>query len=396
MKIWKILLLLPLFICCNGQEPVPEPEPAPEPFLPENVFSISETEYVIAEEGGLLEVELEHSEDYEVEVDKDSRYWIKQVVARSDVSDLLFLIEANDDVVSRQGLIYVRAVARDTTITVTVTQMQHDAIILSPSKHEVEASGGRIQVKMKANVKVKVDIPSDVSGWISSVETRSMEEKMFTFEVASNPEYDKRTAELTFVSVDDESLSQKVTVVQAGRRDVMMLDDEQIDVPGEGGDIAVAFSHEGIEYDVTVRGKASEWIHKVETRSSELVTDRLVFSIQPNPGQNERTGRICFVSKASGQQLELVVNQSFIMSDHALRIVHDRESFEIPVITGTVLSGVIVWGDGLQEDYSQGASHDYYSNEERVTELLLKTKADVSMVTFDNIEGINEIDLSGF
>ena len=41
-------------------------------------------------------------------------------------------------------------------------------------------------------------------------------------------------------------------------------------------------------------------------------------------------------------------------------------------------------------------SHDYYSNDERVIELVLKAKADVSTVTFEDIEGINEIDLSGF
>ena len=390
MKNWKLLLLMLLFICCD------RPEPEPEPVLPENVFSISETEYVISEEGGVLEVGLEHSEDYEVEVHKDNSYWIRQVVSRSEVSALLFQIEPNDDVVSRQGQILVRPVSRDTTIVVTVTQMQHDAIILSPSKHEVEASGGRIQVKMKTNVMVKVGIPSDASDWIASVETRALEEKMLTFEVASNPEYAERRAELTFVSVDDESLSQKVTVIQAGRRDVMMLEDEEIDVPGEGGEITVAFSHEGIEYDVTVRGKASEWIHKIETRSEELVTDRLLFSILPNPDQKERTGKICFVSKASGQQLELVVNQSYIVNTHALRIVHEKRSFEIPQIKGTVLSGVVTWGDGLQEDYSHGLSHDYYSNDERVIELVLKAKADVSTVTFEDIEGINEIDLSGF
>ena len=52
MKNWKLLLLMLLFICCD------RPEPEPEPVLPENVFSISETEYVISEEGGVLEVEL--------------------------------------------------------------------------------------------------------------------------------------------------------------------------------------------------------------------------------------------------------------------------------------------------------------------------------------------------
>lgn len=394
MKNWKLLLLMLLFICCD--RPEPEPEPGPEPVLPENVFSISETEYVISEEGGVLEVELEHSEDYEVEVHKDNRYWIKQVVSRTEMSALLFQIEPNDDVVSRQGQILVRPVSQDTTIVVTVTQMQHDAIILSPSKHEVEASGDRIQVKMKANVMVKVEIPADASDWITSVETRALEEKMFTFEVASNPEYAKRTAELTFVSVDDESLCQKITVIQAGRRDIMMLEDEEIDVPGEGGEITIAFSHEGIEYDVAVRGAASGWIHEIDTRSAELVTDRHVFSILPNPDQTERTGRICFVSKASGQQLELVVNQGFIVRRHALRIVHEKEKFEMPHIEGTILSGVVTWGDGLQVDYSHGLTHDYYSNDERVIELVLEAKIDVNAVTFENIEGINEIDLSRF
>ena len=76
-----------------------------------------------------------------------------------------------------------------------------------------------------------------------------------------------------------------------------------------------------------------------------------------------------------------------------LVVKHTAPKFNIPVFTGANIRGTVTWGDGAQEDYQKGLSHEYAEQKEYTTTISI---TGVEAVELENISGIAEIDFTGF
>ncbi len=76
-----------------------------------------------------------------------------------------------------------------------------------------------------------------------------------------------------------------------------------------------------------------------------------------------------------------------------LVVKHTAPNFTIPAFWGSRISGSVQWGDGSQEDYAAGLSHDFAEQKEHTTTISVKR---VEAAVFDNIKGITEIDFTAF
>ena len=76
-----------------------------------------------------------------------------------------------------------------------------------------------------------------------------------------------------------------------------------------------------------------------------------------------------------------------------LVVKHTLQNFSIPMFEGENISGTIQWGDGSQDDYSDGLSHDFSGQKEYTTSMVVKG---VETVTLNDLTGITEIDFTGF
>ena len=89
------------------------------------------------------------------------------------------------------------------------------------------------------------------------------------------------------------------------------------------------------------------------------------------------------------------VVQEARLEEYVLRVTHENAVFTMPSFKGTVTSGMIYWGDGSSEEYSDNLVHDYGRKSEVTVEIVLQGGDDDHRVSFENITGITEIDLSG-
>ena len=97
----------------------------------------------------------------------------------------------------------------DKTYSMTITQAQKDAIVLTASSVSAPADGGSVACVVKANVTVKA---TSGASWISvSPNTKGLVEKVFTLTATANTTGVARSGQVTFSSG---SLSQVVTVNQ--------------------------------------------------------------------------------------------------------------------------------------------------------------------------------------
>jgi hypothetical protein len=60
-----------------------------------------------------------------------------------------------------------------------------------------------------------------------------------------------------------------------------------------------------------------------------------------------------------------------------------------------MVSGSILWGDGNESSYADGVSNDYVSAKEYKVKKTLQGGVDEQIVTFKDVVGIKEIDLTG-
>jgi len=95
--------------------------------------------------------------------------------------------------------------------TITVSQVQKDAIIVALQKHEVDYKTTTLSFEVQHNVPFQVTISDDAKDWISQTETRALQTDKLTFSLAPNEGTAERTGVIT---VEGSGLTQTVKVVQ--------------------------------------------------------------------------------------------------------------------------------------------------------------------------------------
>lgn len=125
--------------------------------------------------------------------------------------------------------------------------------------------------------------------------------------------------------------------------------------------------------------------------SGEGGSASLSLAIEPNEGFRSRVATITLRSE------NIFCKVKILQTEHGavtLVVKHNLQSFKLPTFVGTEdIVGTVQWGDGKQDDYKSGLSHDYADSKERSTTISIKH---VESVSLDDITGIMEIDFSAF
>ena len=198
--------------------------------------------------------------------------------------------------------------AGEITKVVTITQKKKDAIILTKEKYDVPAEGDNITVEVKSNITYSVIIPAEHSEWIKQVETkqlgRGLETKNLNFKISTNPNTDKREG-IIVIKDNGSSLADTIHVYQA-QKDELILTQDTYNVSSEGEIIHVEL-RSNVDYDIFIPEDVQEWIHQLPTKS--LKVDQLIFSIQANLSNNNRSAKISIKDKNSDLNDTLYIQQ---------------------------------------------------------------------------------------
>ena len=198
----------------------------------------------------------------------------------------------------------------DKTAKLVVTQKQQDALTVTSSKVEVDAQGGPINVEVKANIPFEYVIADKDKGWITPVETKSMQTTVLTFNIAQNESLQKREGTITIKSGE---LSETVTVYQAGEQPTIVITQNTYEVSGKGETIKVEINS-NVDYTVSIPATYSTWIQKAaEPRA--LSTHTKYFTISINSETHARTGEILFTSQEYNLAEKVTIQQNALSDD---------------------------------------------------------------------------------
>lgn len=162
----------------------------------EDALIISKKDIVVSDEGGTISFELQTNVDFKVsDPDVD---WLRAVTTRGLTTHTLnYTVDANTSYDSREAQIIVTDTKNNKSETITITQVQKDAIVLAKSEYEFGIDGGNLDFEIQTNVDVTVTISDNAKDWIQQVETRALETKALYFNVAACSAEEDREGTIT-------------------------------------------------------------------------------------------------------------------------------------------------------------------------------------------------------
>ena len=174
---------------------------------------LSSNQVSIPEEGGIFTVEVKHNVEVSMEMPKGIE-WLSEVTTRSMSTDsYTFQVSANDTYEAREADIRFFNEEMGLSETVKVTQVQNNAILLSPDKVAISYEATVLDILLRTNVEPEIEI--GVS-WIQKADTKALSEQHLFFQVEENTGSEPRDGTIIFRYQD---LAQTLTVMQGMRTD---------------------------------------------------------------------------------------------------------------------------------------------------------------------------------
>ena len=306
------LLGIMLSGCGKSDEPTPDPKPNPDTPSTQTSITISPSSLTFDADYQTTTTTWQHvvihsSDNWSV---TGGTSWCKTAITEGKPTDNIvpIVIEPNTSPDERNATLTF--ICGDKTAKLVVTQKQQDALTVTSSKVEVDAQGGPINVEVKANIPFEYVIADKDKGWITPVETKSMQTTVLSFNVAQNEDREKREGTITIKSGE---LSETVTVYQAGEQPTIVITQNTYEVSGKGETIKVEINS-NVEFSVSIPAAYSAWIQEAaEPRA--LSTHTKYFTISANPETQSRTGEILFTSQEYNLTEKVTIQQKAIDAD---------------------------------------------------------------------------------
>lgn len=179
---------------------------------------LTQSEYTVSSGGDTLVIELRSNVPYEMRLPADAD-WLSEVVTRSiSTYTRRILVAPNDTYDYRTAQIAFVNEETGAADTVTVTQVQLDAILVAQPEYVLGYEGCTLSFSVNTNVDFEVSLSAD---WIHQTsDTRALVEVPVSFVVDANETDEAREATITFRA---SGLRQTVTVRQYSQQDENVL-----------------------------------------------------------------------------------------------------------------------------------------------------------------------------
>ena len=291
----------------------------------------------ISAEGGEVEIEVKANIDFSVAIEESAKSWVTHRSTRAmKTSTIVLEVDKNDELEKRKADISMTAGSLTEIISIYQDGVKPSITILQ-NEYTITSVGETIAVEVKSNVDVTVEISADVT-WISENTTRGVSTNIYYFDIASNEEYDARSAEVKFINKDN-NLSEIITINQA-QKDAIVIAEGSYTIDSEGGEIEIVVGH-NIDFDIEIDG---DWIAQKQTRALE--TSNLTFVVTENDTCAERSGLITFISKDGAISQEISVTQSaptnkiaYTSSDGKIVVPYQTAAFGAKIVSNVYENG---------------------------------------------------------
>lgn len=306
MKMKQNLFVLPvlgllLMLCQGCSEDKEENPPAPE--SPSITVESEEDIPVFDTAGGTLALTFTTTSDWTASVDGAASGWLSVSPASGEAGThtLSLVTTANDSYDERNASVTITSGSVKKTIT--VTQKQKDALILTSNKVELEAEGGDFSIELQANVEVTYEIESGAQTWLTPVaRSRGLTSSFLAFHAEANEEAEARQAVIKLAGGN--GLTEEVTVYQIGTGPALLLSQSEYIVSSAGETIQVEL-RSNTAYEIEMPGV--DWLRKNSSRSLSTYTH--YFIVDPNETYDARSAVIRFIDRENGIEQTVTVTQ---------------------------------------------------------------------------------------
>ena len=254
--------------------------------------------------------------------------WISEITSSRGLTEQVkrFKVTANSTQSSRTGQVAFVNASTGISDTLTITQSQDNALIVSQKSYDVSATGTTIDVKYQSNVDVEYEIPSEYSSWISAVpSSRGLTEYTQSFVISANGGYDSREGSIIFKDKNG-TLKEVVTIKQA-QKNAIILSEKSVTVASTENTLEVKVN---TNIDFTTKILDADWISEI-TSSRGLTEYTKRFKVTANTTQSSRTGQVAFVNATTGISDTLTITQS---QDYALIV--SQKSYDVSSSGATI------------------------------------------------------------
>lgn len=358
--------------CCKDKEPVTE---APQ----KHILVVDNKSFDLSGDEGEYSFFITTEDPFIVLSD---RKWIKLKNLSEQKQGYMqsFIVERNNGEDTREGVISI--VTNYDTVDVSVKQGDYPLLRVISNEAVVSDDKNEIEVRLAKPIDVTFDVKEK---WISFKKKES--NTLYIFSVQSNSTYDKREAYI-YISAKIGNQKDSVKVIQL-QKDALIMSSKDTVLNKEGGIVNVRLkSNNDIGYNIS----NPEWINEVEPLGTRAMVDSYYsYKVLENNSRYDRTGKIFFYNSYYTLSETFNIKQTGIES--LLKIRFAGSIFDNLVFYGTSVYGEIDWGDAITDDNLDYIIHQYGSSSER--QITVKSH-NANGITFDNIVGIKEIDLSQF
>ena len=303
-----------------------------------DALTVTSSRFEVSANGGEVEIEVKANIDFEYAIDESASDWVEYQGTRAmKASTLVFKVGKNDGEDKREAKIAIKS--GELCEEVSIYQVgSKPSIILSQNKYTIPSAGETIAVAIQSGVDAEVEMPSDVD-WITESTTRAESPHTYYFDIASNEDYDARSAEIKFINKKNNQ-SEIVTIYQVQKNAIVVADDSYT-IDCEGGEIEIELGH-NVDFDIAI---SADWITQQQTRGLE--TTKLTFVVAKN-GATERDGKIVFTAKDKSVSQTVVVTQQEKVSKLYVEVSCDEETLRkhIAQYVGDYATSVEKKGDG--------------------------------------------------
>lgn len=306
MKMKQNLFVLPvlgllLMLCQGCSEDKEENPPAPE--SPSITVESEEDIPVFDTAGGTLALTFTTTSDWTASVDGAASGWLSVSPASGEAGThtLSLVTTANDSYDERNASVTITSGSVKKTLT--VTQKQKDALLLTSNKVELEAEGGDFSIKLQANVEVTYEIESGAQTWLTPVaRSRGLTSSVLAFHAEANEEAEARQAVIKLAGGN--GLTEEVTVYQMGTGPTLLLSQSEYIVNSAGETIQVEL-RSNTAYEIEMPGV--DWLRENSSRSLSTYTH--YFIVDPNETYDARSAVIRFIDRENGIEQTVTVTQ---------------------------------------------------------------------------------------
>lgn len=172
---------------------------------------LTQTEYAVGSDGGVVVIEVRSNTEYSMTMPAGEDWLSESTAAGASTYTRYVIVTPNNTYESRSAKIVFEDKASGNSETVTITQVQNNAIVVAQRQYIIDAEGGIKRFAINANVDFEVKVSAD---WIVyQPATKALpQEKEVVFHIAPNETIESRNAVITFTA---EGVEQSVEVIQS-------------------------------------------------------------------------------------------------------------------------------------------------------------------------------------